>query len=96
MMTYDQLNYLEEEIKRGETLSTLILLELINTLRELMARDIPYPLSRRDWFAGMVMGHVIPKVDSMKLSPEYFLKGVVLTSVNIADAMIAELDKEGK
>ena len=73
----------------------------VNDLREKILekeRNIPpfAPLSRRDWFAGMAMGHVIPNVDSMKVSPEKFLKGVVLTSIEIADAMLTELDEEGK
>ena len=59
-------------------------------------KDSHSSISRRDYFAGIAMEHVIPKVDSLKLSPERFLEGVVLASIKIADAMIAELDKERK
>ena len=101
MISDERLDEIENHVKAGGDLSILTLRELFITIRalkdEISVEPVQsVPLSRRDWFAGMAMGHVISKVDSMKVSPEKFLKGVALTSIEIADAMLAELDKEGK
>ena len=96
MLTKDHLTEIEINMNSGKMPSPSVVYELLNNIRELKATQSHSSISRRDYFAGIAMEHVIPKVDSLKLSPERFLEGVVLASIKIADAMIAELDKERK
>lgn len=54
------------------------------------------PLSRRDWFAGMAMQEAMNSSLVLNDEPATIYELVARKAVFVADAMLAELDKEGK
>lgn len=101
MISDERLDEIEKHVKAGGVLSVLTLRELFITIRVLKAaipvdpvKYVPVPLSRRDWFAGMAM-QCLYNADSRSENniPE-LIRLISEYSVNIADAMLAELDKE--
>ena len=95
MITEDRLRDIEINLKSGFMPTFPTIIELVKTIREMQENikkkpEIPSLLSRRDWFAGMAMEGVLSINDDMSQT------AVVEYSIRIADAMLAELDKEGK